>query len=490
MSRPSLASLFVLGACVAMSDGVSAQSTNSNELAPATTPPGGQGAPPQDTDLDRIPLAPITPSPTPSSSPGGNASQTIYVENTFDFNTTRGGLSVPPPVTVNNPWQEHLFLDVRKTWRLAPDLTFSLSSRTNFETQSDIAFPDSHDVRLDVREGYFSWMPDAGTYVDVGRINLKSGVAIGSNPTDFFKARAVVDPTSQDPEVLRNDRLGTLMARIQQIWSAGAVTFAYAPKVASLSRIYTDETLPSLNPMLDRTNASNRFLIKANVNVSDNFSPEALVYHADGRTKFGLNITDNFGKSVVGYVEWSGGVQPDLASQAVRFGRDSGDLPPNAPLPFAEKSNNTFRNDAVLGASYTTSSQIVFNLEYHYFGAGFSPTTWRSWFLRGEAGGAPIRAELWYIRDYAQDQQLSITKQSVFVRFDRTDAFIRNFELQGFISDDLYDGSASVQVEGDYYLSNHWTISGLLNNTLGSRHSDFGSLPAERLIQLKVARYF
>jgi len=55
--------------------------------------------------------------------------------------------------------------------------------------------------------GYASWEPLDRTYLDLGRINLKSGVALGFNPTDFFKTRAVVEPLSADPSVLREDRL-------------------------------------------------------------------------------------------------------------------------------------------------------------------------------------------------------------------------------------------------------------------------------------------
>ena len=63
----------------------------------------------------------------------------------------------------------------------------------------------------ELREAFISWQPADGTWIDLGRINLKSGVAVGYNPTDFFRTRAVVEPLTADPTVLREDRLGTLM---------------------------------------------------------------------------------------------------------------------------------------------------------------------------------------------------------------------------------------------------------------------------------------
>ncbi len=73
----------------------------------------------------------------------------------------------------------------------------------------------------DFREGYLSWEALDRTYLDAGRINLKSGVAVGFNPTDFFKTRAVVEPLSVDPTVLREDRLGTVMVSANTSGRAG-----------------------------------------------------------------------------------------------------------------------------------------------------------------------------------------------------------------------------------------------------------------------------
>ncbi len=60
----------------------------------------------------------------------------------------------------------------------------------------------------------------------------------------------------------------------------------------------------------------------------------------------------------------------------------------------------------------------------------------------------------------------------------------------GFINTDLYDGSSLVQLEADYYLSNAWTVGGLVIADLGRKHSDFGSLPQAGSALLKLARYF
>jgi hypothetical protein len=101
-----------------------------------------------------------------------------------------------------------------------------------------------------------------------------------------------------------------------------------------------------------------------------------------------------------------------------------------------------------------------------------------------------IATELWYIRAYAQDQQVPLARQSTFLRADSVDAFVRNLEISGFINTDIYDGSSLIQASADYYLSRTWTIGVQVNANVGSMHSDFGSLPQRAGALFKLARYF
>jgi hypothetical protein len=449
-----------------------------------------QSAP--DPDLDRIPSAPAAGAAVPDLGPVSNPARTLYVEDALTDGGARGGLLAPPPPGPVSAWQELLFLDARATTPLTPQLNFILSARANLRLQQDIDFPDRENVRLDLREAYLSWQPRDGIFVDAGRINLKSGVALGYNPTDFFKTRAVVQVLSSDPSVLREDRLGAVMIRTQAVLPNIAVTLAYAPRLYDPTPIYSDLNLPSLNPMLDRTNAADRFLVTASVKLADDFSPEVLAYSEDGRVRLGLNLTESLGSSTVLYGEWAGGREPDLISAALAYGRLTGTIPLAAPQVLSDDGGDRFRSDLSLGVSYTTASKIVFNLEYHLHEAGFSPDDWRRWFATGEAGRANpgVAAQLWYIRSYAADQQEPLSRQTAFLRVDRQDALVRNLELSGFVSADLQDGSGAAQVEADYFLSDHVTVGGLFFATFGARRSDFGSTPAATSALVKLARYF
>jgi len=446
----------------------------------AQNAPGGQ-----DRDLDLIPPEAVTAGPAAAGAPKvvNITGDRVYVEDAFTVTSQRGqAVSVPGPAPFN--WQERLFVDIRKEWRLASPLTFTYSGRVNFRAEDDLAFPTHENLINDLREAYLSWQPSGRTYLDLGRINLKSGVALGYNPTDFFRTRAVVEPLSADPSVLREDRLGTLLLRGQQLLEVGSITVAFAPKLYEPSPIYANTGLPSLNPMLDRTNAGNRFLAKGSINLGDRLSPELLLYRDSSQTRFGTNLAAGIGQKVVAYLEWSGGRRASLIDAALRYGRDTGTLPAEAPDVIPESSHASFQSELAVGASYTTESRITFNLEYH-----FNQADWRNWFA-GRPASSPAAGELWYLRNFALDQQYPISRHSVFLRADWVDAFVPRLELTGFVNADLYDGSSLVQLTADYYLSDHWTAGGLITANSGSARSNFGSLASDATFMVKVARYF
>lgn len=446
----------------------------------------------EDKDLDLIPDSTRQTQEERSveAAPTRDARQTIYLEDAFTLDLLRSvAVPAPPPAAPN--WQERLFLDARKEWALGGDTSVTYSGRLNLLAQDETPFPTHEDVRHDFREGYLTWQALPGDYLDLGRINLKSGVAAGFNPTDFFKTRSVVEPLSIDPAVLREDRLGTFMLEGEHIGEGVSLTVAFAPKLYDPSPIYTDATLPSLNPMLDRTNAHDRILIKGSAELAEHVNPEVLLYHEGNRTELGANLADSVGQSTVLYAEWAGGRRAGLVADALRYGTDVGTLPGNVPPVLPSDTRSYFQSDLSVGGSYTVS-EIVFNLEYHFHQAGFSPQDWHNWFAIGQAhaGFAPITETLWYIRSYAQDQQEPIATHSAFLRADWQDAFIPKLELTAFVNVDLQDGSNVTQITADYYLSNAWTVGAIAEAALGGSRSDFGSLPQAASVIVKLARYF
>jgi hypothetical protein len=446
----------------------------------------------EDNDLNLIPPAARRPAPAAVPASPGSATQRNYLEDAISVTPLRDSLAVPFPPPTPASWEDRLFLDSRDEWSLGDGVTLTYSGRFNLRAANDVPFPSHESVRNDLREAFISWQPADGTWIDLGRINLKSGVAVGYNPTDFFRTRAVVEPLTADPTVLREDRLGTLMLLVQHVWPGGSITAAYAPKVTQPTAIYTNIDLPSFDPMLDRTNAEHRFLLKGSLAIANGFTPELLLYHAGDRTQIGSNLTVGLGQQTIGYLEWAGGVGGSLIDNALRYGRETGTLPANAPAVIPNDTAQYFRNDLAVGLSYTPAdTKLTFNAEYHYSQAAFSPQDWRNWFnAAARHGNIPgVDAALWYIRSYAQDQQVPMSRHSAFLRADWVDAFVPDLELTALANVDLEDGSGLVQATADYYLSRTWTVGGLASFTYGTRRSEFGSLPQSGSILLRLVRY-
>jgi hypothetical protein len=439
-----------------------------------------------DTDLDRIPME-TTAVPAVTSSKNVN-----YLGDAFSLSAPRNNLAVklPPPAPAS--WENWLFLDTRDEWRLGDDWRLNYSGRLNFRTANTLPFPGHDNVLNELRELFVQWQPSETTWIEAGRINIRNGVALGFNPTDFFRPRTVIDPLTADPSVLREDRLGTLMVSAQTLWRYGSVMLAYAPRVTLPTAIYQPMNEPSVDPVLDRTNAQDRFLAKASLNISDAFNPELLLYHAGTRTQMGANLTVPAGHDTVLYLEWSGGVRSDLIADAFHYGITTGTLPASVSGLLPNDPAASFMNDVAVGASYATENRMTFNLEYHYHQAGFSSADWRNWFATSaRLGSIPgVNAALWYLRSYAQDQQEPMAQHSAFLRIDWQDAFVKDLELTALATIDLQDGSGFMQGTAAYNLSRAWTISGLFSASFGGGRSDYGSLPVAETLLLRATRYF
>ena len=451
----------------------------------------------ENADLERIPESIQSPQPAAESAAASerpaDLSWRMFVENSVSGFSYRSDLAVPPPTGgLSEPaWQEWLALDSRGEHVLGGGWRIVHSARYNLFAEDTIVFPSEQTERLDLRELYASWEAMPRSYLDAGRINVKNGVAVGFNPTDFFKTRAVVDFTSQDPTVLRENRLGAGIVRGQSLWDGGSVSLAFAPQLNPPSSIYNLNRLPSFDPMLDRTNGQQRTLLTASFELPGDLSTQVLAYQAGTRTQAGLNLTLGLGRQVVAYAEWSGGDRGSLITEALAYGKETKTLPSATPRVLPGSSAIAFHQDVAAGASYTTAFKLSVYLEYDYHEAGFTKRDWQNWFAVGQRlrNVPQVAGELWYIREYAADQGEPMAQQSIFVRASWTDAFVRDLELDGIAEISQVDDSALYQATATYFLSNRWTVGALALLNDGSQRSERGSLPEESSLLLKLTRY-
>ncbi|MDR3439421.1 hypothetical protein [Telmatospirillum sp.] len=440
----------------------------------------------EDADLLMIPSATMEDKTPPTASDVSTAHQDkIFSENALGVAGRRNDLAVPLPAGRQNDAQARSSIDATLHRDWADGWSAGISDRLAVSWRNDVDFPSHQALANDLREAYVSWEPWTRSYVEAGRINLRNGIALGFNPTDFFKTRSLIDQASLDPQALRNNRLGTFMARGQSLWDSGSIALAVAPKLADASPLTTASD-GGFGTRSDHTNAEDRFLVSLTQDLGE-ISPEVLAYREAGRTRFGLNLSHPVGQSVIIYGEWAGGQQASDIATAMAFAKRTGTLPASVPTPGDTASR--FRNDIAAGMSWTSSAKVTLNLEYLEHQAGMSRQDWRQWFASG-TGSTAMTGALWYIRRFASDQQSPLSRRQLFVRADWTDALISHLEFSAFAFVNLYDGSSLAQLSAAYDLSERWSMGAYLSANLGDRRSEHGSLPQSGSLTLQLIRYF
>ena len=335
--------------------------------------------------------------------------------------------------------------DLRYDNTFAPGWRAVFSDRLDYDNPAQAPFDNTINT---LRESYLSWQPDSAMLFDLGRINERNGVALGYNPTDYFKTNAVRSVVSVDPNSLKENRQGSVMLKAQQLADAGSATLLFSPKLANTVS-YAD-----FNPDLAATNNVNRWLLSVSPKLSEDLNPKLLVFKADQTpVQFGLNLTSLISDAAVVYVEWSGGRSLSQLSQAQQMMK----------LPFTD--DTAFRNRLASGLTYTTDNKISLTAEVEYNGAGLDQQQW-------QALGSSRFYGLY--RYWLQSIQESPTKRSAFLYGSWQDALINHLDLAAMEKCNLADHSRLSWLEARYHLSHsEFALQWQLDS--GSRTSEFGA---------------
>ncbi|HEY5293014.1 MAG TPA: hypothetical protein VIJ43_11960 [Burkholderiales bacterium] len=342
------------------------------------------------------------------------------------------------------------------------DKTFAPGWRAVFADRLDMNRMDGGSGNRDIntlKEAYLSWQAQPDRIADLGRINARNGVAMGYNPTDYFRAGALRSIVSLDPPSLRENRLGSAMLRGQQLWNGGSLTALYSPKLADQpsDRVF--------NPDLGATNQRARWQVALSEKLSDALNPQWLLSGGAGQSpQLGLNLTALPNDATVAYFEWSGGRAASLAAQALMSRDDA-----------------AFRSRLSTGLTYTTPNNISLTAEYEYNGAGLDQSAWNA--LRR---GPPATYGLY--RGLVTNLQDPPTRHNVFLYAVLQDALVKHLDVTAMLRNDAVDHSRLQWLEARY----HWTrVDFALQTQLntGRPGSNYGALPERRLWQALV-RYF
>ncbi len=349
--------------------------------------------------------------------------------------------------------EERVSLDYRD------DVVLGAGWRAIVADRLDLDWLDGGQQINTLKEAYVGWQPLSNLLIDAGRVNARQGVALGYNPTDFFKADALRTVDSLDPDSLRDQRLGTVMLRGETLWSSGAFTALYAPRLADA---------PSNGPYSadwGATNHENRWLVSVSQRLGGVFAPQWLLFGQQGQApQAGVNLTAVLGQATVVFAEASGGRMRSLWAESL-------DL----------TGSEALRGRASAGLTYSTSNKLSLSLEYEYDGAALSRAGWNA-----ARQGDPESYGRY--RGYVADQQELPTQHGVFAYAAWQDFMTRHLDLSAFVRVDLVDHSRLPWAELRYHWS-HIDAAMRWQDYFGGSTSDFGASPTRQTWQVLLDYY-
>lgn len=357
-------------------------------------------------------------------------------------------------------------LDFRREWRIGESLRAGFSDRMEaVEGNGDAADRQ----RNALRELYLNWQATPSWYLDAGRINLRQGVALGYNPTDWLRENAVVMRSSQNPAALRENRLGAVMLRAQAVDARGSAQLALMPQLSDedTSGSRFDDQFWSLG--LERTNRHRAALLRISPRTGERVVGDLTAFaRASDAPQLGSNLSYTASDSLILQMEWSGGRR--------------------AALPAAGQAQGEagWFNRLAVGGSWTSPVGLVLTLEHHYAGDALSEADWNAW--RGVQGsGARALGEL---RRGVTERQDLLVRHYWFGRAAWDRAFgVEPLELSAFVRRNAYDHSSMLQVEGTWHVSDRLDVSAMFNRMIGSDSSEFGASPVRSALAVYL-RWF
>ncbi|QLG88068.1 hypothetical protein HQ393_07250 [Chitinibacter bivalviorum] len=349
----------------------------------------------------------------------------------------------------------------RISFDLYLDHYFNADVHAVFSDRLDLDWVGAQNSQINTfREGYLGWQATPNLIADLGRINQRNGMAMGYNPTDYFKVGAIRSVVSIAPSSLRENRLGSGMVRGLYLWNTGSVTAIYSPKLGDHS-----QNAP-FAPDFGTSNPINRWQVALSQQITSGLAPQLLLYGQEGQpVQIGLNASALINDALTVYGEYNGGRSTSLAAQAWN---ESG----------AERQ---YYSRLATGATYTFPANISLTLEYQYNGAALNQSAWQALASQTQA--------YWRYRSYVFNVQDIPTQHGIFAYASWNDAIWSHFDLTGMFKHDLVDQSHQYWLEARYHFKQVDLALQYLYQT-GSAGSQFGALPQQANLQALIKYYF
>ena len=343
--------------------------------------------------------------------------------------------------------------DLRYSDKLTPQVSAVLSARFDMvRGRGSVAEGDSNTWR----EAYLSWAVGSEYTIDLGRRNVRHGVAFGFNPTDWFKQSSVRTVLNLDPAVLRENRQGTVVLQGHRLWDSASLSMAFSPKLTSGGNDAV------FSPRFGATNPEDRWLVAGSFRLLEGLSPQILLFGGSSTsTQVGANVTALVSDAMVVHAEYSIGQGLTLVGSAQSTGQTRERL-----------------DRLATGFTYTTPFDLTLTAEWQYNGAAPTKAQWQG--MDAAARGALL--------NIATDLQDLPARRQLFFYAQWKPPAMRGVELNGFLQRDLETSGNSGWVEARYRLK-QTDLALQFQAFGGSAGSIYKTMPQQKAWQLIWRHY-
>lgn len=355
-------------------------------------------------------------------------------------------------------------LDARHEWALGDSTRLTWSSRLEWSTGTEADTGSRHVLR----EAHLSHDLGGQRYIDLGRVQLRTGVAQGWNPTDWLRGNSV-GPAQQSPTAARENRIGAVMLRAQQTGNAGSAEIALVPQL----RDRKGGTLPDWGWHLDRGNDARALFLRIAPRTGERISLDLSALAREGQAPgWGLGLT------TVASPRWLAVLEGQWQSRQALVG-------PDAPQSAAR-----LHTRMAAGLSVTLDTGAVLGAEWHHASDALGRESWQAW--RDAAAQSPAtRRALGSLRAERGRQLEPLLRNSLYLRLQWND--VRRdgrLDLSGFARLNPYDHSRWWQLEGAWHLSPDWSMRLALAATQGDPLSEHGARAQRRVVAISSEHHF
>jgi len=335
---------------------------------------------------------------------------------------------------------------------------------------------DVYDVY--VKDLYYKTELGSAYFLELGRMNVKEGVARGYNPTDYFRGGSALT-LSVDPKERKDNRLGAVLVQGTYIAEDYTIKALYAPEISvDESSIWGNKKHFGLK--LHETNKQERATLYAGYTGLDDWSLSALVHHDDDGIHLGTNISYIYERAIW-YMEASVNKRAEQIIEALDTLHATNALMANF------STDTDYQTELSLGLNYTFENSVVGTFEYIYNSAGFDSHDWKTYFTLMQTS-TKYTPMLGKARGVIANNAQRMSKHTLFAMARKSDA-LPNLDWVVMAWVNPVDRSTLLQV-GTSYDCEDMVFSADIRSYIGKAQSEYGSMSNDFEALLSVEYFF